>query len=205
MTESMHRTLVVTKLPRSVPPLLSAARAIVAAMSGNPSFLRPDPTLATVTAAILALNDAETALQSKTRGTRAARDERRRALRARLDELRLYVQRVANADPENAVAIIESAGMSVKRRAVQVKPPFAVKAGSVSGSVALRAIAAGDRARYEWQSSLDRAEWRDASATNRANTVIANLIPGKTYWFRIRIGTPEGQGDWSTPVSSVVT
>ncbi len=51
MTESLHRTLVVTKLPRSVPALLTAVRAILTAMEGNPTFPSPSPPLAEVAAA----------------------------------------------------------------------------------------------------------------------------------------------------------
>jgi hypothetical protein len=206
MTESMHRTLAVTKLPRSVPALLTAVRAILAAMEGNPTFPSPSPPLAEVAAALGALEDAETARQSRTRGTRPVRDEAHAKLVVLVEGLRLHVQGIADATPENAAPIIESAGMRVKRPAVPAKPPFAVKPGLVSGSVALAVIAAGDRAAYGWQWSDDGGvTWHDVPVTMQAKTGIAGLTPGGTYRFRVRVWTKDGERDWGEAVAMIVT
>jgi hypothetical protein len=206
MTESMHRTLAVTKLPRSVRALLGRTRLVLAAMDGNPHFPSPNPSLAAVTSALAALEDAETTRQSRTRGTREVRDERLAALVALLRELRGYVQSVADRDPDSAASVIESAGMSVKRPAVQTKPPFAVKPGRVSGSIALAVRSAGDRASYAWQWSTDGGiTWDDAPRTTQAKTEIAGLRPGARCWFRFCVVTKDGEQDWGEPLSSIVT
>jgi hypothetical protein len=176
MTESMHRTLVVTKLPKSTPALLRLTRAVLAAMEGSPSFPAPTPSLASVASALADLDAAQTATQSRTRRTREARDARQAALVALLRQLGGCVQRAADGNPETASSVIETAGMSVKRPAVQTKPPFAVKPGRVSGSVQLVVRAAGDRASYLWRWSTDGGvTWHDAPQTMQAKTEIAGL------------------------------
>jgi hypothetical protein len=206
MTESTHRILVVTKLPRSVPQLLRVTQGILTAMDGNPSFPSPSPSLATISAALVALEDAEVARLARTRVTRSVRDEARRRLIALLDGLRLHVQAVADANPDGAHALIPSAGMSVKRPAVQTKPPFAVKPGRVSGSVVLAVRSAGDRAAYAWQWSTDGGvTWDDAPWTMQAKTVIPALPAGAMCAFRYRVQTKNHAGDWSESLDWRVT
>ncbi|HEX3345729.1 MAG TPA: hypothetical protein VHS09_14195 [Polyangiaceae bacterium] len=198
MTESMHRIVVVTRLPRSVPALLQATKAILTAMDGHPSFPRPRPSRTTLIAAVAALEDAEVALRTRTRGTRPVRDEARSRLLALLGALRAHVQSVADASPDTAVSVIESARMSVKRPALLTKPPFAVRPGRVSGSVVLAVRSAGDRAAYAWQWSLDEgATWHDAPSTLQAKTVVAGLPLGKMCAFRYRVATKDARTDWS--------
>jgi hypothetical protein len=206
MTESMHRTLVVMKRPRVVPALLTLTRAILSAMANSPHFPSPTPSLAVLAAALAQLGHAQTAVLSRTRGTRETRDEKHAKLVTLLQQLERYVQSVADGNPDAAVSIIESAGMSVKRPAVQAKPPFAVKPGRVSGSVQLTVCSAGDRAAYYWQWSTDGGvEWRDAPATTQAKTAIAGLPVANMCWFRVRVVTKDGEQDWSQPLSNLVT
>jgi hypothetical protein len=206
MTESMHRVLTAPRLPRSTPALLRQTRAILVAMEASPHFPAPTPAMAAVAAALAELDDAQTTTLSRTRGTLAARDEKRAALMVCLRQLQTEVQRVADANPESAVSIIESAGMSVKRRAVQTKPPFAVKEGRVSGSVVLAVLCAGDRASYQWQWSLDGGvTWRGMPVTMQAKTELTGLAAGQVCWFRVRTTTRHGEGNWSAPRELLVT
>jgi hypothetical protein len=206
MTESMHRIIAVTRLPRSIPALLRATQAIVTALDGNPSFPSPSPSLATLTAALADLEDAEVARQTRTRGTRKRRDEKLASLLVLLGLLRGHVQSVADASPDRAASLIESAGMSVKRPAIQSKPPFAVSDGRVSGSVVLAVRSAGDRAGYAWQWSPDEGvTWHDAPGTTQTKTVLAGLPLGKLCAFRHRVQTRDGAGDWSEPLAWRVT
>jgi hypothetical protein len=205
MTVSMHRTLAVLKLPAKVPALLSDARAIVEAMKGNPYFLSPSPSLAKVTAAIAALDAAEVATLSRTAGMAQLRNEKRAALVALLVRLKAYVQGVADDDPEHAGEIIESAGMSLKKKNAPAKPTFAVKAGAVAGSVRLVARAAAQDASYQWAWSRDAGKtWRSAPTTLQAKTVLSGLPSESTCWFRYRPLTRRGLGNWSDPVAFLV-
>jgi hypothetical protein len=205
-TKPVSRPLAVLKLPEyEVPLLVTVARAIVRAMTGNPRFPSPDPPLATVEAAIEALAAAETATRSRMQGTVAARDGKRLALVVLLQQLRDHVQARADANVDEAVSIIESAGMAVKKERVPPARVFTAKRGPVSGSVKLLAPQAGNRAGYEWAYSTDgKKSWVSVPFTVQASTTVSGLQPGSTVYFRYRAVTKDGTGDWSEPVGVIV-
>ena len=101
-TKTVKRTIVSLKLPVSVPALLQTTKVILLAVTHNPSFPAPDPSLATLQAALLALEEAETAVRSGSRGAAASRDEKRRELGTLLRQVGAYVQKVADGDPSTA-------------------------------------------------------------------------------------------------------
>jgi hypothetical protein len=205
MTVSMQKTLATLKLPTHVPALLSVAEAIVQAMTKNPSFPNPTPSIATVASALAALQSAEVATQTRTRGTVAARNEKLAVLVSLLTRLKAYVQGMADDDPDHAPSLIESAGMSVKQITRPAKPAFAVRSGSVSGTVRLAARSAGDRASYQWAWSTDGGTtWRIAPTTLQAKTSLSGLTPASVASFRYRAVTTTGPTDWSEAVSFLV-
>src|ERR1700677_2066120 len=110
-----HRSIVVLKLPAKVPALISLATGIVRGVTGNPAFPSPVPPLATVNQAITDLQAAEASAQAKTRGAVATRNAMRAALVTLLDQLKAYVQQVADTDRANSEAIIQGAAMAVKK------------------------------------------------------------------------------------------
>ncbi|HEY3818623.1 MAG TPA: fibronectin type III domain-containing protein [Polyangiaceae bacterium] len=205
MTASMQRPQAVLKLPSRNPARIAAARVIVARMTDNPWFPSPTPSLASVTAAIDAFHEAEVATLSRARGAAAVRDAKRTLLTKVLGRLQAYVQGVADDNPESAVTIIESAGMSVKKPTSVAKAPFAVQPGDVSGSVRLVLLAVAKRASYEWQWSRDGGKtWNTAEKTLTAKTVVSGLPAETTCLFRHRATTRTGMGDWSEPVAFLV-
>jgi hypothetical protein len=125
--------------------------------------------------------------------------------RARLLALRTFVQSVADANPPDAAAIIEIAGMNVKRSSGHGKADFEVKRTRVPGTVVLVARAAKGRASYDWQYGRDGVTWLDVEATLRADATLGGLTPGAWYFFRLRVVTPAGKGDWSDALSLLVT
>jgi len=205
MTVSMKRTLVALKSPVSTPAFVIYAETIVAAMANNPYFPSPFPPLAKVSAAIAALRTADVDRQSKTRGTATTKNTKRRAVVTVLDGLKAYVQGVADDDPDNAASIIESSGMSIKRRGRAPKPVLKVKPGKVKGSVELWARSVGREATYQWAWSTDGGEtWHEAPSTLKANTVIKGLRSGVTHHFRFMATTRKAKTNWCDPVSLVV-
>jgi hypothetical protein len=199
------RSIVTLKLPRQVPVLISLAKAIVQAFTGNASVPTPDPTLAIVSAAIADLETAQTGAQSRAKGTIATRNQKRLVLEALILRLKVYVQKQADADREHAPAIIQSVGMGVKRVTSRKKRAFGAKQGAVSGSVALETARVGYRACYEWEVSTDAGKtWQLASSTTQTKTTVTGLQPGATYSFRSRPVTKTGPGDWTQPVSWIV-
>lgn len=205
-TKLPYRVLAILKLPKNgVPRIVTYATHIVEAMTDNPWFPAPTPALATVQAAIDDLAKAQTATLSRTAASTATRDARRRDFKSALDGLTAYVQGVANANPESAVAIIESAGMSVKGRRGPHGRVFGASRGPVSGSVILVAPKVGNRPSYEWAYSVDAGEtWILAPGTNSATTTIAGLTPGVRALFRYRCSVKDVWSDWSDPVAVIV-
>jgi hypothetical protein len=205
-TVSRSRAVAVLKLPEDhVPHLLVRARGIVTAMTGNSWFSSPSPSLATVSAAIDALDQAETAARSKTVGTTAIRDAKRRELQMVLEQLRAYVQAIADANPESAASIIESAAMFVKGKGGRTPQVFEVNPGPVSGSVKVLLPRARDRDGYEVAQSTDGGRtWVSLDYRTRASLVVTGLKPGSRVYFRYRVVTPDGPGDWSDPISIIV-
>jgi hypothetical protein len=191
-------------LPRSVPALITIAQSVLKRMTGNPSFPNPAPSLATLTAALDDLQAAQTAALSRLKGAVAAREEKRTVLIGVLEQLRTYIQAIADADPTNAASIIESAGLNPRKVPARHARVFATKPGLLSGVVKVVAQAAGRRAAYEWQYSTDGKTWIALPSTLQAKTTITGLLPGSTMQVKYRALTKTGEGDWSQPLSMMV-
>ena len=203
--KSIRRPTITLALPKRVPALISYAQGIVNRMTGNPSFPTPTPPLAALSVAINDLQAAETAALARTKGAAAARNEKRTVLVAALQQLRAHIQSVADVDPTKATAIIESAGVAVRKTPTRSARAFAAKQGAVSGVAKVTAAAASRRASYEWQYSNDGGKtWITAPVTLQAKTTIAGLVPGSTVQFKYRAVTKTGEADWSQPLSLLV-
>jgi hypothetical protein len=203
--KSTNRSIVALALPRSVPALISYAENILKRMTGNASFPNPAPALAAVTTAVDDLRAAEAAAIARTKGAVAARNDKRKALVAILQQLRSYIQSVADADEGNGPAIIESAGVAVRKRVTRKARVFAAKPGRISGAATVLAANAGHGAAYEWQYSTDGGKtWLSMPSTLQAKTTLAGLVPGSVAQFRYRTVTRAGEGDWNAPVSLTI-
>jgi cell pole-organizing protein PopZ len=199
------KAVAVLKLPKPAKKVSVLARSIVSAMTTNQtSFPSPSPSLATVTADIAALEAADAVVLSRTKGARQERDVKLAIVQKELIRLKAYAQEIADQNPTDAEAIIETAGMSVKKPSIRDRALFEVVDGPVSGSVRLIVKSAGDRAAYEWQSSLDRSTWKREKVTLQASTLVSGLAAGITQYFRARAQTKGGEGAWSDVVSLVV-
>src|SRR5580698_1708010 len=204
--KSIHRATITLGIPGKIADLILYATNIVQKLTNNPSFPTPTPTVAVLAAAVNDLHNAETTALSRAKGSATVRNDKRTALVALLQQLDGYVQSVADATPETGAAIIESAGLTVRKNTPRGKRPFAAKPGALSGTVVVTAVAAGQRSSYEWQYSTDGGKtWVFAPATTQGKTTIAGLPSGTTVQFRYLAVTPKGgQGDWSAAVSLLV-
>ena len=201
----MQRALIALNIQRRNNDRIHYARSVAAAIAGNPHFPSPTPTIAEFEARIDAADEAQARVLIGPIGSAAQRDAHLAAVRSGLDELRAYVQRVADASSrEEARAIIASAGMSVKRPGLHDKQPLVVKAGPVTGSVVVVAKAAGDRSTYEWQYAKAGEAWIDLEPTRQSQKVLAGLVAGSTYQFRVRSVTRTGRSDFGEVVSFLV-
>ena len=201
-TPIAHRSIAALKVPKAIPAAITYSRNIVTKMSGNSYFPSPVPPLNEVSTATDELETAEKAAQLRTHGAVANRNAKRTALLAKLELLRGYVQNQADADHENAAAIIQSAAMQVRKVPTRPKRVFAAKQGAVSGSVVLVTASAGRRASYDWEWSNDGGKtWQPLPSTLQTKTSVTGLAPATTYSFRFRAVTRTGVSDWSQPAS----
>jgi hypothetical protein len=203
--KTSHRPLAVLNLPGKLGALSQYVAAIVKAMTGNQAFPAPSPTLAEITSAVSDLQAAETAAVARTKGAVITRNTKRAALVMLLQQLKAYVQKTADADPENGASIIGSAGMGVRKTPTRAARTFGASPGLVSGSAKLVTVTASRRASYEWQYSTDGGKtWVTAPVTLQSKTTILGLPAGTTVMFRSRAVTKVGEGEWTQVASLLV-
>ena len=193
-------------LPNVVSALINLAGTIVKALTNNPHIPNPTPSIAVLTAALASLVAAENDALTRVKGSVVQRNAAKKNLVQQLQLLKANVQSTADADPENALIIIESAGLTLRKTPVRKPRVFAATAGATSGTVKLVAASAGKRASYEWQYSIDGGKtWVLAPPSIQARTVIPGLPAGTSVEFKYRPVTPKtGAADWSAPVTMLV-
>ncbi|MEI7892358.1 MAG: fibronectin type III domain-containing protein [Myxococcales bacterium] len=187
--------------PTTVAALILFVRAIIAAMTNNSWFSNPNPPLATVSADVDALEAAEKIAKTRAAGAVDARNTARDKVEYDLEQLRQYVQLVADANPKDAHAIIHSALLTERQASTYHKPEFEATTGETPGSALLRARAIAGAIAYFWQFSLDNVLWHDMPETAQANTSVTNLTPNTTYFFRFRVLTRSGKGEFGQSVT----
>jgi uncharacterized protein (DUF2126 family) len=196
------RPLVTLHVPKKVKSIISLAESIANAMNNNPSFPTPPVPIAALVADVAALNTAETAVLQRTKGAVEVRNAKLAVVRNDLEALRGYVQIVAAAGtPANAPAVMEAAGMTIRKVTTHNKPALAAKAGTVSGTIHLSAKAAGRTAAYDWQYSTDQKTWTTLPMTLQAKSGVTGLVSGTLYYFRVQVLVRTGAENWSQIVS----
>ena len=202
----MPRVLVVIhRLPKSIGARIAYAKHVAQCMTGNARFPSPPVPMATFASHIAALDAAEVAVLTRAHGLRTARNDKLDVVLRDLDLLRAYVQTVAGQHPiEEAKEIVASAGMFVKNSSGPRKLAFAAKQGKSSGTVELSLAHPGGDASFKWQWSADGVNYVDAPDTTASSTTIPKLAPAQWYWFRGRVLTKDGLGDWSDPIRLLV-
>jgi hypothetical protein len=198
---------VVVKAPRNVSDLLVFGQKVHDQIGANAlSLPSPNPPLATLQGQIADLNTKEAFAKTRAAGAVEDRDKARLVLVLSLDQEAAYVEVLCNASPENAPSLVQDAGLALKLTPLHPKPPLAIKATKVSGSVDLIAKATQGCLANHWQYSLDGGKtWTDLPATSKAKTTLANVPPGTTVTVRHRVFTRAGLADWGQPVSHMVT
>ena len=204
-TTNQNRVFVTLKLPLPVPELIKATQGILAAQHEQPAHPESEP------AGRDALRRARRAGHHRGRDQDARRGHgagaQRGAHEPALAAPRQQGQRAAagGRPPEQAEAIVTSAGMAIRKAAGSTKPPFAAKPGAVSGTVGSRRGRPPMRASYEWAWSGDGGKtWTSVLPTLQAKTEIPGLPVATTVQFRFRAVTKEAAGDWSQPTALLV-
>jgi hypothetical protein len=123
----------------------------------------------------------------------------------KLQQLKAYVQSIADANVDNSGSTIQSAGLAVRKITSRKPRVFEAAPGATAGTVKVVTASAGRRAPYEWQYSTDGGKtWVDSPPTLQAKTTISRLASGTSVLLRYRSVTKTGADDWSTPIQYAV-
>jgi hypothetical protein len=199
------RHVVVFKITKKVPQLIVDAGAIAEGMLKHSSiFTSPDPDITDFKLHIEELNDAAAAFINRT-ASKTTRDIKQSAVVADIRKLKLYVQRLVDASPEQAAVIANYACMKLKVFHKKQKEVFRAKNNMLPGVIDLFAAGGPRGSFHEWCMSTDKITWTELTSTVKGKTQVTGLESISAYYFRHRITTPkEGKGDWEQPFYIVV-
>ena len=195
----MKKATVALNLPTVISDLIVFANAIVLAMQNNAYFTGFVTKITELSANLKVLENLEAACNTKPpTASVSARNAALVAVQNDLRTLRNDVQNIADADPANSLAIIESSGMSVKKAITHSGRQNTAEDGVEEGSVDLTAEGAGA---HEWRMSTDDETWTLLSASFTSKTTVSDLTPGTVYYFQNRKMLPNNEkSDWSQSV-----
>lgn len=189
----------------SIPEKTARAQQIVAALTDNPHFPAPHPTLSVITTSInemeAAANTARAARQEAKRLT-AAQTLKEEAFDRLMSQLVAHVESVAGDDEE----IILSAGLELRGTNVpaggELTGPETLTAdpGYHDGVIKLGWGTVRGARSYVVEYCLDGAAdavWTHAGVTPRPSMYVEGLTSGARYRFRVAAVTLRGQTPWS--------
>jgi hypothetical protein len=194
----------------NVPLFIVCCQAVLAAWTAHQAQYAGAPiTPAGFGALITNLVSCQQAVKNHVFGAVGPRNQARDALFTAVESLRIFVQGLSDASPEQALTLAQGVGMKLAAAPARTKPALGVKDGPQPGSVALVANAKlldGTKARrcFAWEYSTDGKTWIAAPATPVGKTTITGLTSLTNYRFRVSVTTRNGQGAWSPEVSFLV-
>jgi hypothetical protein len=177
--------------------------AVVAGLTGNPAFTTPAVSIADLTAAQTAFEDAMTAMAQG--GTQATADKnaKRDALVALLRTEAQYVQ----LNGKNDLPTLLSSGFQVNSTNTAQSPldtPSIVQITNEMSTQLVVRVQGVDNARaYEAQVKNGTGGFLPAGTfTQSRRMILTGLTPGQNYTVQVRaVGGSTGYSDWSDPVS----
>ncbi len=190
----------------TVPAKIQYLRRLAAALTGNPNFTNPLPSVATLTAQAdgleAAYNEAQAArLVSKSKT--AVQDDQTVAGDLLVAQLASYVDSASGGDATK----IESAGFGVRATPTPV--------GELPAPTDLQVVPSehAGSADVSWQSvrgakafSIERApdapnlNWAVIGTSTKKAASLNSMVSGMRYWFRVAAIGTAGQSAWSDPV-----
>ena len=202
-TVTVHRPKAVVDPPRANLALLAFTEKVELKLTNNPNFLNIGTVLTDLTDARKAFGDGLKAKGTKKDVGQACAGAKRAVL-DKLTHAKDFVNGEAEkAPPDQAKAIIESAGFRAKKFVVRTTLPLDVKYGGLAGAVLLVALSAGKKAVYYFQVSTDQKTWTACPNVMKCKTTVTGLTVGTLYYFRVQTQTPKGLGDWTMVVTFV--
>jgi hypothetical protein len=196
----------------SVTEKIARGRQIVDAMTANSaSFPNPVPTLAGITAAIDALEQANAdSLKARavSKQSTAVLEEKEDELSDQMSRLVSYVDSASSGQDD----VILSAGMDVRTPSAlaNVTPdtPTTITPtmGDLDGEIDLTWNAVANAQSYIVQISPNPptdTSWTQAAVVTASKHTVKNLTSGTKYWFRVCAVGSGGQSGWSDPATKM--
>jgi hypothetical protein len=186
--------------------LIVASQRILTAMTGNPAYPSPLPTLVELTtarntymAAVNAAKDSRLAI--------SVRRQQRVAFATMLRNLAHYVQVASSGD----LPTLLSSGFAAQRSKQpvgQLPAPenLRLARGKISGQIIARCERLRQAGSYDWRyaASATPTTWVDVESTFAASVKLDGLVPGTQYIVQTRALGTAGPSDWSDPATLMV-
>lgn len=200
------------KIRRSAKPEKGAF--IVESMTGNANFPSAE-TAALLTALSTASKDLATANVQASYGSRtetAIANELALVFDTAVNAIVLYVQGKANANPENAKSIIESAGFQVRKTPSPVPAPEPVKViEAVYTNTPKSIMVSWKMPKHATQSYVymtatpdDANSWVLVNSLQGRKLLVDNLVSGTRYYFKVVVANRRNEKSGDSDIASTV-
>lgn len=214
-TLSLREVILMAKVKLNIRSLsttdkIAKARQIIRALTGNPDFATPQPTLAAITTATNELEtahgDVQTARQTAVAMT-SIMHEKEAALEGLLRQLAGYIESVAGDDESK----ILSAGISVRTATPTTQTPempsaLSATEGDHEGEIDLSWDTVKGAKSYVIERSPDPpigTSWTHEAVSLKSSASVSELVSGTRYWFRVAAVMSSGQSGWSDPATKI--
>ncbi len=202
------RPIAVLKAPKPIDKFIFKVRALIINLLLNPGYFSAIiPVPATVTLNVNDLELKQGKVVARKVGAAALRNTALTLVKTNVYDLVAQIQSLADnaANEEEAIAIIQAAGLEVKQNGVRIKPAFEAKCkAGLSGVVFVR-MKKVPRASYDWQVSYDNGTtWVPLPGTRPADNIMEGITPGTKLVFRGRANVDYKAGVWMTASVIVV-
>jgi hypothetical protein len=198
---TIKKVIAVLKEPSNVDRFIQYADDIHDSMTPKPRYAALAAKLAALDTAVTDLHASQiAATTTPPTGTFDDRDAKRIIVHDMLLDLKVEVQKLADADKPNAKTIIEEAGMQVKGESTRGPKKNNAQNGTEEGQAILDAEGAGP---HNWRFSDDnQVTWQLLPGTRGSRCIANRLKSGMKYWFQSsRILTKGKEDPWGTPFS----
>jgi hypothetical protein len=203
MPAIVYAIIIVLDYARTIAGLIAFAQTVVQKMTGNANFPNAAQIVTSITSALTAYQNAVSSTKTQ-KGLKGQRSSTKQALVSALYQARDLVRIVCEANPETALAIAESAGMTLGKRPTRNKPLIEILQAALSGSVVCRAKAPGIPTNYFWSYSSDEKTWTNVPQGMKATITVSGLTPGQIYYFRYYTSNRKGTSNLSQVFSILV-
>jgi hypothetical protein len=207
-TSKVHLKTVAMRLTRKpIPQLITDTKHYLASMTGNAFFPSPIPALPVISAVLNLVESSYALSLTRVKGSASKLQTDVKALSIDLRALAVYVETIANKDPDHAEEIIATGGMLIKKPSRTKPKNFSVKLGKLNGEVLLN-NKASLRGIYIYDLSTDpnlaEASWKRIYIGSKVKFSKDGLNSGTKYFFRAASIVKNVQSNYSPVLSLVV-